>query len=122
MNPDFTQVSIKQLGQVRPNSTDPTLLIEALDRSKFIVYTIIVTNVSGSGRTYRIFHDDDGTTYNQNSALVYDKTLASNDYEVINIRDGLTIGPKGNLAVRSNAADGITFTAYGIEVAGQGTA
>ena len=78
----------------------------------------MVCNTSGSSVTYRIFHDDDGTTYDTTSALWYDKPVATKSTHKIidsnHIGGGITISAGGSLGIRTDSANDLTFTAYGI--------
>lgn len=107
----------KQLGQSRPGSTTA---VSAYSPSSDIVsaqiLTVVIANTTGSAAAYRLFHDEDGTTYDQTTALAYDVSLAANSKEVINF-DGLFMAnSSGNFAVRTDTNDALTFTIYGREV------
>lgn len=109
----------KQLGQARPGDTDPVSIYSPADGARAEILQIVVCNTTGSAATFRIFHDDDGSTYNQTTALYYDKTVAANDTLRIwpNKSPGFAMAnPDGNLAVRSGTSDALTFTVYGNEL------
>lgn len=105
----------KPLGQLEPADTNAASLYSpgaAITRT--IVRQIVVCNTDSSARTYRIYYDNDGSTYSTATALFYDVSLAANTTDVINcfiIMDDSS----GNLAVRSSSASTLTFTAFGIE-------
>lgn len=106
----------KYLGQLRPADTNAASLYSPASPAKrAIVRTIIVANNTGSAATFRIFHDNDGTTYDQSTALYYGKSVAANDTHKIEtyiVMDDTS----GNLAVRTGTANALTFTAYGAEI------
>ena len=105
----------KQLGQLRPANTNAASLYGPPENKGVIVDKIVVCNVTANTPTFRVFHDEDGTTYDQTTALAYDEALPANQRLVI---DGpfYMRNTNGNLAVRSSANDEITFTAYGREL------
>ncbi len=105
----------KQLGQTRPADTNAASLYSPAASTTAIIYTIMVCNTSGSATTYRVFCDDDGTTYDETSALVWDAAISANTSQIIEIKVSMN-DASGNLAVRSGAANALTFTAFGVEI------
>ena len=74
------------------------------------------TNVSANARAFRLFFDDDGTTYSTATALYYDVAIAANVTSKLEFLSPLWMtNSSGNLAVRSDAASELTFTVFGIE-------
>lgn len=109
-----------QLAQVRPGTTAAATAFTALMRTE--VKKIVVCNTSGGNADYSIFHDDDGTTFNQTTALFYTKTLATKSTDVINAEDfasGVSIATGGAIGVQSSVADALTFTLYGATQVGR---
>ena len=105
----------KQLGQLRPANTTAASLYSPAASTTAIIKTITVANNTGSAATYRIFMDDDGTTYDQSTALFYDISLAANSTDVLDSFLAMN-NSSGNLAVRVGTANAITFTAFGAEI------
>jgi hypothetical protein len=64
---------------------------------------------------FRIFADDDGTTYDESTALFWDVTIEGNTTVELDTFMALD-GSAGNLAVRTSVANALTFTAFGAEV------
>lgn len=106
--------TVKQLGQLRPANTTAASLYSPGASTQTIVDNIIICNTSGAPVTYRLFVDDDGTTYDATTALAWDIALAANSTDVFEIKITMN-NTNGNLAVRTNTANGITFTANGQE-------
>ena len=105
----------KQLGQLRPANATAASIYSPGASTTWIAKSIWICNTSGSSCTYRIFHDEDGTTYDETTALAWDAPLAANETVVIT---GLLSGytNAGNVGVRSSVANAITFTLYGAEI------
>ena len=105
----------KQLGQHRINSTTATSLYSPGASTTAIIKSIVVCNQSGVARTFRLFLDDDGTTYDQTTALYFDVAIAIDTTVQID-----TFWPMnnsaGNLATSNSVADSLTFTAFGVEI------
>ena len=106
--------TLKQLGQLRPADTNAASLYSPASAVDAVVKSIIVANTSGVDASFRIFHDDNGTTYDETTALFWDTPITADDT--------LVLGPfaamaddTGNLAVRSSVGNALTFTAYGSE-------
>jgi len=80
------------------------------------ITAIIVCNTTASPVTFRIFHDNDGTTYDQTTALWYDVSLAANTTTLISSEapnGGIALQQNGTIGVQIGTADAITFTFYG---------
>ena len=105
----------KQLGQARENSTNAVSVYSPGASTTAVIKSIVVCNQSGASATFRIFLDDDGTTYDQSTALYYDMPIGANT--VIQID---TFWPmnnaNGNLAYRLSVANAITITVFGAEI------
>lgn len=105
----------KQLGQLRPSDTTAASLYSPGTDVTCVVESIWICNQTASNVTYRLFHDDDGTTYDESTALVFDETVSANStvklVEPINL-DNVS----GNLAVRTSVGNALTFTVYGREL------
>ena len=104
----------KQIAQLRPADTTAASLFSPT-RGFHYRFKIIVANNTALAVAYRIFHDDDGTTYDATTALAYDVSLAANSSAVFP-SDGwlMADGASGNIAVRSATNNALSFTAYGI--------
>jgi len=107
--------NLKQLGQLRPADLNSVSIYSPAASTETIVKTIVVANTSGSKAEYRIFHDDDGTTYDESTALFWDIEVASDTTHAIEINIMMN-DSTGNLAIRTDTIDAITFTCYGSEV------
>lgn len=105
----------KQLGQLRPVNTIAASLYSPGASITAIITTIVICNTTASEAKFRIFLDDDGTTYDQTTALFYDITLAGN--ATVQIDTYYVIDNSlGNLAVRTDTNNALTFTGFGAEI------
>jgi len=102
----------QQLGQTRPADTNNHSIYSPSAGETTVVSTIIICNTSGSAVTYRIFVDDDGSTYDQDTALFYGISLDANTTDILQTHIGMD-DSNGNLAVRSSSANALTFTVHG---------
>jgi hypothetical protein len=105
----------KQLGQLRPANTTAASLYSPGASTTAIIKTIVVCNQTASAATYRIFVDDDGTTYDQTTALFYDITIGANSTDQIDTFYAMD-DANGNLAVRTGTNSALTFTCFGTEI------
>lgn len=103
----------KQLAQKRENSTNAVSVLQA-STGTTVVKTIIIAN-TGNAATYRLFHDDDGTTYDESTALFWDVGIAKNSTIQIDTFVAMD-DPTGNFAYRSSIANALTITIYGSEI------
>lgn len=110
------QVKPKQLAQARPANTTAVSALAMPDGNSYVeIDTIIVCNTTSSDATFRLFHDDDGTTYDQSTAFAYDANCPANQSVHLEFLNPL-IMRGGNLAVRTSTGNALTFTVYGKEV------
>ena len=108
----------KQLAQSRPTDTTAVSILSPSIGQRLYVMQVVVCNQTGTAATFRIFHDDDGTTYDETTALYFDKNLPANDTLRIYMQDdpGWPMQDAAeNLAVRSGTGSAITYTVYGYE-------
>jgi hypothetical protein len=105
---------LKQLGQSRPSTTTAASIYNP-PAGDNVVHTIIICNTSNSAAKYRIFVDDDGTTYNESTALFWDISLDPDTSDVLEVKICMN-NASGNLAVRTDTSNALTFTVFGEEI------
>lgn len=104
------------LAQSRPTDTNAASVYSPPSGIITEITQVIVAENSGNTPSYRIFLDNDGTTYDQTTALFYDVATAANtSYELISHGSWWMTDSDGNLAVRTSGANQLTFTVFGIE-------
>lgn len=109
-------ITEKQLGQQRPATGGSAVSLYSPGASTTgIIKSLTVCNQSGASATYRIYVDDDGTTYDQTTALFYDVTIDANETHVLSVYWPMN-DATGNLAVESDTNNALTFTAFGLEI------
>lgn len=104
--------STVQLAQSRVSGTAAVTLFQPSKRDRYTITSILVANTTASQVDFRIFHDEDGTTYDETTALFYDIPLSGNCtflYE----SDIYMNDPAGGLGVRTDTSLALTFTVYG---------
>lgn len=102
-----------QLGQSRPATTAAASLYSPADGVVAKVEKVVVVGTAAAVAS--IFHDENGTTYDQSTALMYDRTVAANESIIFEIGAYMN-DPSGNLAVKTSVNSALTFTAYGTEI------
>lgn len=111
-----------QLAQTRPGSTTAATAFTAVARTEITL--IVIANTTAAAARARVFHDDDGTTYDQTTAILYDVVVPANSSLFIaaeTLGAGLTVNNSkspgvaaGTIGVRTDTNDALTFTLYGI--------
>lgn len=104
-----------KLGSSFPATTAAQTVFTALATTE--ITRIQVCNVTANNAGYSIFHDDAGSTYGTTTALVFNKTLAGKDFDVLEAASqgsGITVKKGGTIGVSTDAASHINFTVYGI--------
>lgn len=105
----------KQLGQLRPANTSAASIYSPGSGITAIIKNITVCNLTGNTVKFSIFHDDDGTTYDETTALFYTVDILKNQTLILPGFMAMNVDA-GNLAVQTNTANALTFTVYGAEV------
>lgn len=107
-------LAYKQLAQKRENSSNAVSVYSPAADTETIIKTIVLTNTTTSDVTFRLFMDDDGTTYDESTTLAWDMPLDANSVVQFD-GDYLMNNSAGNFAYRSFLANAITITLFGLE-------
>jgi len=105
----------KQLGQLRPLDTNAASIYSPGSGVTGIVKVIFITNTTNTTAKVSIFQDNDGTTYDKTTALVFEASVTKGTSIEINTYLPMD-NSAGNLAVQVSIADTVTFTVSGAEV------
>jgi hypothetical protein len=111
----ITKLPARQLGQSRPGDANAVSIYAPASHNRTEIRKIVVCNTGSVSRTFRLFHDEDGTTYNETTALFWDIPIATGETVTITDEYWMDGAAAGNFAVRSSAANDLTFTLYGSE-------
>ncbi len=101
------------VAQSRPSDTTTVSVYSPDTGDVMEIIAINVANTSAAAVNYRVFHDEDGTTYDESTALYFDVSLAANTTDTLEPKIWMR-NSSGNLAVRTSSANDLTFTIYGI--------
>lgn len=103
-----------QLGQARPADTAAVSLYSPGDGVVTTVDKLVVV-CTGVTSTFDLYHDEDGTTYDQSTALYYGYTVTANATFSVDL--GLYMNnPDSNIAVKTSVTSALTFSLYGTEI------
>lgn len=104
---------LRQVAQSRPTGTAVVSVYSPGDGVQAVVKRIIICNTSAGAAAFDLYHDDDGTTYDQTTQLYHSETLTASTTRVL--EDELYVDSTGNIAVRSDVTSAITFSLYAEE-------
>lgn len=108
---------LKVLAQTRPAGTSAVSVYSPDDKA--IIKQIIVCNTTSSAAAFSIYLDEDGTTYDQTTALYYAHNINANDTVPIVFAEEEGWLPMnssaGNLAIQTDTGSALTFTIIGEE-------
>ena len=108
-------MAFKQLGQTRPPTLDTFVSIYSPPADVLASSLVLtITNVTGTDSTYRVCQDDNGTTYDESTALAWDVPILANATAKLNV--GPMNDSTGNLAVASDLGNANNFTLHGNEI------
>lgn len=105
----------KQLGQLRPANTSAASIYQVPASTTAIISRVEIQNVTAGAETFSIFHDADGSTYSEATALFFESPIAAKGHVAIDCHWAAN-NSSGNFAVKSSTGNAITFTFYGVEI------
>lgn len=100
-----------QLAQTRLSTTSAVNIYQCGTGEEVQAF-IKVSNTGSNPASIRVFHDHNGSTYDESTAIVWDMPIEAGgllelDHIFIN-------NPSGSIAVRSDTANILTVTLYGV--------
>ena len=105
----------KQLGQLRPANTTAASVYSPGAGVTAVIKGIFIANTTGATVNFRLFVDDDGSTYDESTALYWDASVPANS--TVEITAFIAMNDSGgNIAVRTDTASALTFTVFGAEI------
>ena len=105
----------KQLGQSRPSGTAAVSVYSPPADTTAVIKTIIIANVGAGSVDACLFCDDDGTTYDESTAIYWEVSIANGNTVIIDTYICMD-NSSGNLAIKTSSANDITFTLFGVEI------
>ena len=108
------------LAQSRPGVTTPVTLLSAAELRIEVTLLIacIVPSAISDDLNITVYHDDDGTTYDDDTAIMHETRLKLlQDGRLIQAQhpgSGIVIKPGGSIGIQTSVADEVNFTLYGI--------
>ena len=109
-------LTYKQLGQARAADLNAVSVYSPGASTEAILPpgSIIVANTSGAVAAVRLFLDDDGTTYDETTAIAWDVEILADSIWAFPGRITMN-DATGNLAYRTSVASALTITISGLE-------
>jgi hypothetical protein len=104
-------IEYSQLAQARENSTD-AVSIYSPGSGETVQIFLKIANTTTSVAAVRIFHDEDGSTYDESTSIAWDVNI--NPGQLFEVDKIFMETAAGNLAYRSDTANALTATVYGI--------
>jgi hypothetical protein len=105
----------KQLGQRRDNDTSNHSVYSPGSGVTSIIRSLMVCNTSGATATFRVFVDDDGSTYTEATAVSWDFVVLGGQTIKMDVFIAMN-DASGNIAFRSSVANALTITIFGAEI------
>ena len=102
----------KQLAQAELTTT-ATSLYTPNTNVETVITSIVITATSSQNRWISIFHDDDGTTYDDTTVLIDEQDISSSETFIYD--NEIYMNGAGNLAFEAEQSNIFTATIYGIE-------
>lgn len=101
-----------QLAQLRQSGTSTASILNS--DKPWTVDLIVICNTTAGAANFSIFHDADGTTYDQSTALMYATSIPANTTIKWEPPAALANNNRlGNLAIQQGTSQAITCTLYG---------
>jgi hypothetical protein len=94
-------------------TTTPTSILSPDDNEEIEIIEIVIANTSNQNRWISVYHDADGTTYDDTTAVIHEETINSDSAPEEFPRESIFMCGQGNLAVEAQANTALTVTVYG---------
>ena len=108
------RVTHRQLGQLRPANTTAAAIFSPTENKPYHVHAVLIANTGSSTIKVSLFHDTDGDTWDETTAIVWEAAIATDGYLHLTFERGITgYHSAGSLGVKTDTADDATFTVYG---------
>lgn len=104
-----------QIAQSRPSGTSAVSIYTASMVTE--VTRVVICNTTASAADFSLYHDDDGSTFDQTSALHYTQVVPPFSTVSIgagSVGGGLMVTANGQIGVQTSTANALTFTLYGV--------
>ena len=109
----------RQIAQLRPSGTTPEVFFNPSENKPYLLESVSVCNTGSAIIKVSIYHDIDGTTYDESTALVWEFSIPIGGVYLYEPKGGISDHDKaGNVAVQTDTANDATFTAFG-EIVGE---
>lgn len=106
-----------QLAQSRLSGTVAAKIFNIADLvenpGRVVVEHILISNSTGTDITFSLYHDKDGTTYDESTALYEAATACTYKTKQIDVNIGIE-NANENIAAKVDLSLGLTFTMYGV--------
>ena len=104
-----------QIAQVRPPTNN--VIVNVFTASVLTEISLIkVCNTSGAAANFSFFHDDDGTTFDQTTAIYWGlpvNNASTFTFHALSEGAGILVSEGGSLALASSVGDALTISIYG---------
>jgi hypothetical protein len=100
------------LAQSRPAGTSAVTLYSPTQPQQPILKRIWIVNTSAGTAKYSLYFDNDGTTYDQTTAVAYQIQLGAGVTEYIDLEIPMNVST-GNFAIQTSVASAFNFTLFG---------
>lgn len=100
------------LAQARPAGTTAVSGYAKPTKKLITVTHIVVVNTTGASANCSLFFDDDGTTYDQTTALVYAMPIGANGTTIFEIPFTMETDG-GNIGIQTGTGSALTFNIFG---------
>lgn len=107
-------ITYKVLGQAAPANTSNTDLYTVGSGKAATVSSLVISNVTGSAATCRVFVRVAGATAASSNAVIYDASVAANSHFAFT--EGWTLAATDVVTVQTGTANALTFTLFGSEI------
>ena len=106
--------SMGELAQARLDNTTITSIFSPASGKTVQISLVHVSNSTASAATFRLFLDNDGTTYNESTQLAWDVSVPAKQFIDMAFERALYMNnASGNLAFQEGTANALTISVYG---------
>ena len=113
---DMNYLRALMIAQLRPSNNSMGNLYSSPVGLLTVITGICIVNTSNAARTFRLCYDDDGSTFDESTALYWDRGIDKNETFLAQLQIAVNHQNAGNLGFRSSIANALTITLFGFAV------
>lgn len=109
-------VAYSILGQACPANTTAAALFSLTGGHSYVISSLVVSNVTSSAATCRVYAQKAGAAVATTNAILYDVSIPGNSTATFTLGITLSAANSDAISIATGTANSLTFTAFGSDI------